>query len=116
VAEHTTDPEQPIAWRAIVEDEAVRSSEGEAVGTVYDVLGSKEDDIFHGIVVHLGRLGHRVLVLADDVQLITASHVDAALSSAELHALPPHADEHTFHLGVSGIFRKHASWTTDKDR
>jgi hypothetical protein len=116
VAQNATDPEQPVAWRAIVEDEQVRSSDGKEVGTVYDVLGSKEDDIFHGIVVHLGRLGHRVLVLADDVRLITGSHVDVALTSTELHALPPHTDEHTFHLGVTGTFRKHVGWTTDKDR
>jgi hypothetical protein len=116
VAPDATDPERPIAWRAIVEDEPVRSSDGEDVGTVYDVLGSKEDDIFHGVVVHLGRLGRRVLVLADDVGLIAASHVEVALTSAELHALPPHTDELTFHLGVTGRFRKHAGWTSDRDR
>ena len=83
MTQNSTDADQPIAWRAIVEDEPVRSSDGEAVGTVYDVVGSKEDDIFHGIVVHLGRLGHRVLVMADDVTLITAIHVDVSLTSAQ---------------------------------
>jgi hypothetical protein len=116
VVQNKLDPEQPIAWRAIVEDGPVRSSDGEDVGTVYDVLGSKEDDIFHGIVVHLGRLRHRVLVLADDVTLITASHVDVSLTSAQLHALPKHEDEHTFHLGMTGLFRKHVGWTSDQDR
>ena len=116
MTQNTTDADQPIAWRAIVEDEPVRSSDGEAVGSVYDVVGSKEDDIFHGIVVHLGRLGHRVLVLADDVTLITGKHVDVSLTSAQLHALPKHAEEHTFHLGVTGLFRKHVGWTSDQDR
>jgi hypothetical protein len=116
VTQNTPDAEQPIAWRAIVEDEQVRSSEGDDVGTVHDVLGSKEDDIFHGIVIHLGRRGQRVLVLANDVTLITPSHVDVSLTSTELHALPEHADEHTFHLGVTGMFRKHVGWTSDKDR
>lgn len=116
MAQDAPDPEQPVAWRSIVENEPVRSSDGENVGTVYDVLGSKEDDIFHGVVVHLGRLGHRVLVLADDVELITESHLDVSLTSAELHALPVHTDEHTFHLGMTGRFRKHVGWTPDKDR
>jgi hypothetical protein len=116
VAQNTPDADQPIAWRAIAEDEPVRSSEGDDVGTVYDVLGSKEDDIFHGIVVHLGRLGHRVLVLADDISLITVGHVDVGLTSDALHALPKHTDEHTFHLGVGGLFRKHVTWTKDSDR
>jgi hypothetical protein len=116
VNQNQPDADDPIAWRAIVEDAPVRSSDGKDVDTVYDVLGSNEEDIFHGIVVHLGRLGHRVLVLADDVSLITRSHVDVSLTSAELHALPVHAEEHTFHLGMTGTFRKHPGWTADKDR
>ena len=108
--------EEPIAWTAIIEDTHVRSSDGEDVGTVYDVLGSKEDDIFHGIVVHLGRLGHRVLVLADDVSLISRSRVDVAVSSAQLHALPEHTEEHAFHLGVTGVLRRRPGWSEDKDR
>jgi hypothetical protein len=42
--------------------------------------------------------------------------VDVALSSAELHGLPEHADEHTFHLGVTGLFRRRPGWSEDKDR
>jgi hypothetical protein len=86
------------------------------VGTISDLLGSNQEDIFHGIVVHLGRLGHRVLVVADDVTVITRSHVDVALTSAEIHALPEHAEDHEYHLGVTGMFRKHPGWIEDKDR
>jgi len=56
VAQSSTDTDAPIAWRAIVEDGPARSWDGETVGTVYDVLGSN-DDIFHGVVIHLSRLG-----------------------------------------------------------
>ena len=55
-------------------------------------------------------------MLADDVSLITGSHVDVSLTSAQLHALPKHTDEPTFHLGVTGTFRKHVGWTSDEDR
>jgi hypothetical protein len=116
VTQNAADADEPIAWRAILEDTPVRSSDGQEVGTVYDVLGSKEDDIFHGILVHLGRLGHRVLVLADDVSLITRGHVDVARTSAELHALPEHTEERTFHLGVAGMFRRRPGWSKDQDR
>jgi PRC-barrel domain len=116
VAQNSSDSEQPVAWRAIVQDEPVRSSDGEAVGTVYDLLGSDEEDIFRGIVVHLGRLGQRVLVDADDVSLITRSHVDVSLTSTEIHALLPHSEDREFHLGVTGRFRKHPGWIADKDR
>ena len=47
-----TDTDQPIAWRGVPKDTAVRS-EGEQVGTLYDLLGSDEEDIFLGIVVQL---------------------------------------------------------------
>ena len=116
MAQNPPDADEPIAWMAIIEDTPVRASDGEDVGTVYDVLGSKEDDIFHGIVVHLGRLGRRVLVLADDVTLISRSRVDVALSSAQLHAVAEHKEEHTFHLGVTGIFRRRPGWSEDRDR
>ena len=107
---------EPISWRSVVYGTPVVAADGARVGTVHEVLGSDEEDIFHGIVVHLGRLGHRVFVLADDVSLITRSHVAVSLTSADLHALPVHAEEHTFHLGMTGLFRKHPGWTTDKDR
>ncbi len=108
--------DDPIAWRAVAQDIAVHSSEGEAVGTMSDLLGSDQEDIFHGIVVHLGRLGHHVFVPADQVSLITRSHVDVALTSDEIHALPEHDEERQFHVGIVGFFRKHAGWIQDKDR
>ena len=45
-AERAHDPEQPIAWRAVLQETPVRSSEGEHVGHIVDLLGSDEEDIF----------------------------------------------------------------------
>jgi len=70
----------------VPENTPVRS-DGEQVGTVYDLLGSHEEDIFHGIVVQLKSKGRRVFVPADDVAALTASHVDVSLSAGELGAL-----------------------------
>ncbi len=116
MAQNPTDPDQPIAWRAVAADTPVRSADGHDVGTVYDVLGSNEEDIFHGIVIQLSGSGSRVLVGADDVDLMTASRVEVGFTDTQLHALPAHTDEHTFHLGVTGRFRKHTGWVEDKDR
>jgi hypothetical protein len=110
------DPEQPIAWRAVLEDTQVRSSEGEQVGTLYDMLGSDQKDIFHGIVVQLGFLGHRVFVPADDVTLMTPSHIDVAYTSEELNALPEHTEERQSELGWVGVLRKSLGWTRERDR
>jgi hypothetical protein len=116
MSDPSIDPEQSIAWRAVPQDTPVRSADGEAVGTLFDLLGSDREDIFHGIVVHLGRLGHRVFVPADQVTRLTPSHVDVALNSDQLHALPPHDEERQFDLGMVGFIRKHVGWTREKDR
>ncbi|MFI5258392.1 MAG: hypothetical protein ACHQ01_02100 [Candidatus Limnocylindrales bacterium] len=109
------DPDQPIAWRAVPQDAEVRS-DGQPVGTLYDLLGSHEEDIFHGIVVKLRVGQRRVFVPADDITLLTATHVDVALSAAEMGALAEHTDEREFQLGMVGRFRKHPGWVKDRDR
>jgi hypothetical protein len=100
---------------AVPEDTAVRS-DGQQVGRVYDVLGPHEEDIFHGIVVQLRSGSRRVFVPADDVILITASHVDVSLSPGEIGALPEHTEERQFELGMVGHLRKHLGWVKEKDR
>jgi hypothetical protein len=107
--------DEPVAWRAVPEDVEVRS-DGQPVGTLYDLLGSHEEDIFHGIVVKLRSGSRRVFVPADDVVLLTASHVDVSLSAAEVGALPEHTEERGFGLGMVGLFRKHVGWAREKDR
>ena len=108
--------EDPIAWRGVAQDTPVHSSEGQEVGTLSDLLGSDQEDIFHGLVVHLGRFGHHVFVPADQVTLMTRSHVDVALTSDELHALPKHDEERQYDVGIVGFFRKHPGWVREKDR
>jgi hypothetical protein len=110
-----SDPDQPIAWRAVPEDAAVRS-DGQQVGTLYDLLGSDEEDIFHGIIVQLWSGSRRVFVPADDVILMTTSHVDVSLSAGEIGALPEHTEERQFELGMVGHLRKHLGWVKEKDR
>ncbi len=105
----------PIAWRVVPEHAPVFSSDGEAVGTVSEVLGSEEEDIFHGMEVHLGRLGHRVLVTADGIAGMTTAGVTLAMTSDEVHALPEHTEERAFELGWTGIIHKHLGWVKEKD-
>ena len=113
--EANEDADQPIAWRGVREETAVRS-DGRQVGTVYDILGSDDEDIFHGIVVQLRPGSRRVFVPADDVVLMTASYIDLSLSAVEMAALPEHTEERQFGLGMVGHFRKHLGWVKEKDR
>ncbi|MGZ6256813.1 MAG: hypothetical protein ACXWMB_07335 [Candidatus Limnocylindria bacterium] len=115
-ADRPRDPEQPIAWRGVLEDTPVRSSEGEQVGMLADLLGSDQEDIFHGIVVHLARSGREVFIPADDVTLMTPSHIDVAYTSDQLHGLPVHTDERQSELGWVGLFRRRLGWKREEDR
>ncbi len=104
----------PVSWRDVTHNMPVLSSDGESVGHVTEVLGSQQEDIFHGIEVHLGRLGHRVVVLADQVASISTASVVLSLTSAEVEALPEHTEERAFELGWTGL-RKHLGWVEEKD-
>lgn len=114
--EQDVDRDQPVAWRAVPEDTPVRSQDGQTVGTLYDLLGSHEEDIFHGLVVQLAGEKRRVLIAADDVDLLTAGHVDVDLTAREIRALPDHADERIFDARITGTFRKRLGWMREKDR
>ncbi len=105
----------PISWRDIPENLPVVSSDGESVGRVSEVLGSQEEDVFHGLEVHLGRLGHRVLVPAAQVGEMTTGAVTLAITSAEVHALPEHTEERAYELGWTGRFRKRIGWVREND-
>jgi hypothetical protein len=110
------DPEQPIAWRVVPQDVEVRSSDGVSVGTLEDLLGSDEEDIFHGLIVKTADGNRTVFIPSENVTLLTGSHVDLSFSADEVRALPDHSAEKTFHLGWKGIFNKTVGWIEEKDR
>jgi uncharacterized protein YrrD len=106
--------EEPIAWPAILSDTLVYASDGQEVGAISDVLGSQEEDIFHGIVVRTGALSHETMIPAAHVSRITSRRIDVDLSSDEVRALPHYVEEQTYHLGIVGLFRKRLGWVPDK--
>ena len=120
MTQQSNDAETPIAWRGVAQNTPVVTSDGEKAGTVADVLGSADEDIFHGLVVHLGRLGHHVLVPADHVRLMTASQVSVQETSAEIHALPKYVEAAEYEVGTESFLGtgllKHLGWKREKDR
>lgn len=102
----------PISWRAIVYGTPVLASDGTNLGTVKEVLGSDEEDIFHGVRVAVD--GHRDAMLpASDVSGLTAGAVTADLTPADFQALPAYDETATYHLSSVGRFRKHLGWKQD---
>jgi hypothetical protein len=106
--------EQPIAWTAILQNEAVLASDGQQIGIVSDVLGA--EDIFHGILVRTGVDDHDVMVQASDVHAITTRAVQVALTPDEVRALPPFEPEGSFRLGITGLFGRALGWVHDDGR
>jgi hypothetical protein len=80
--------EREVAWLAMPEKAPVMDEAGQEIGRAEEVLGDREDDIFHGIVVKLSRGGQRVEVRADRIPKITTRRVYTDLAEDELGQLP----------------------------
>ena len=80
--------EREVAWLALPEKAPVLDEAGEEIGRAEELLGDREDDIFHGIVVKLAKGGHKVEVRADQIAKITTRRVYTNLAADELEKLP----------------------------
>jgi hypothetical protein len=80
--------EREVAWLAMPEKAPVIDEAGDEIGRAEELLGDREDDIFHGIVVKLARGGHRVEVRANRIPKITTHRVYTDLAADELEQLP----------------------------
>jgi hypothetical protein len=83
------DEEREVAWLAMPEKAPVMGESGEEIGRMEELLGDKEDDIFHGIVLKLARGGHKVEVRANRIPKITTRRIYTDLTTDELEHLPP---------------------------
>jgi hypothetical protein len=106
--------DQPVSWKTILADTPVYSSDDKEVGTIHEVLGSEQADIFHGIVVRSGLLGKDVVVLAQQVTALADRRIDLALSAEQVRALEPFQEEESYHLGIVGLFRHRPGWVPER--
>jgi hypothetical protein len=68
----------------------VVDSAGEKVGTLDEVLGDKNADIFDGLAVATGVLGKPVYVPAERVGEITEGRIQLELSAEQVDRLEPY--------------------------
>jgi hypothetical protein len=106
---------QAIAWRSVVYGTPVVSSDGARLGEVREMLGSDEDDIFHGIRVALSERQRDVLIPSDAVTSLTATEVRTSLTGTDLDALPAYEETATYHVASVGWLRKHLGWKKDSE-
>jgi len=104
-----------VSWRGIVYGTAVDAADGTPVGTVHEVLGSDEEDIFHGI--RLTRSGHPdVMIAAEDITDMTTAAISTSLTTADVDALPAYNETATYHLASVGWLRKHLGFVKDSSK
>ena len=104
-----------VSWRTIVYGTDVDAADGTEVGTVHEVLGSDEEDIFHGIRVT--RSGQSdVMIAAEDITDMTASAITTSLTVDDVNALPAYSEAATYHLASVGWLRKHLGFVKDSTK
>ena len=104
------DDETVVAWRAMPYRAPVVAADSSEIGTAESLLGDEEEDIFHGIVVKRKPGGAALEIPAARIKKITAKHVVTDLTADDVAALPRYREEHWFHIGWGGLFRKHPEW------
>ena len=105
--------ERPLAWNAVLDLTPVYSSDGEEVGGVHEVVGA--EDIFHGLVISHGVLGHEVMVPGEVVGTITNRRIDLKLNAEQVRDLPVYEPQASYELGFKGLFGKHLGWIRDRE-
>jgi len=78
--------ETPVAWTVMPEHVPVVGADGSELGIAEEVLGDREEDIFHGIVMRR-RDGQLVELLAEHVRKTTEQHVVTDLTGSDAEAL-----------------------------
>ena len=79
----------PVSWLQIAQGWSVVTSDGVSIGSVTQVEGDKQDDIFDGLAVELAQPGQIVYVPGEQVGLIYPGQATLKIASAAVGTLEP---------------------------
>ncbi|HVM17873.1 MAG TPA: PRC-barrel domain-containing protein [Gaiellaceae bacterium] len=88
----------PVSWKVVEKGWKVVAADGEELGSVHDVVGDANADIFNGLNVSPGVLRHSRYVPAERVAAIWEGRVELDLDAgaferlAEAEPAPPSAE------------------------
>jgi uncharacterized protein YrrD len=83
----------PVAWTVVERGWAVAASDGSEVGSVVEVLGDPEADIFDGLAVGVGTVLNRpVYVPSEQVGAIEEGTVHLTIDADEYGRLSPYQE------------------------
>ncbi len=109
----TRNPADPVSWLQIEQGWSVVTSDGVEIGTVEQVAGSKQDDLFDGLAVQgagSARLGY---VAGEDVGLIYPGRVTLKLDAAHTADLPAYTEaarHETLRPGSPSLADRASGW------
>jgi uncharacterized protein YrrD len=81
------DPNRPVSWLLVEPGWSVLGADGSRIGTVEEVLGDEERDIFSGLAVATGMLGKPRFVPAERVTTIEPERVATDVHPNEVDLL-----------------------------
>jgi hypothetical protein len=81
----------PVSWLLVEEGWRVVGPGGHVLGTVHDVLGDEEVDIFSGLAVRPGLLGTTRHLPAERVRRITTGCIEVDVDAEAFERLDAHA-------------------------
>jgi hypothetical protein len=83
----SSDATDPVSWLQIAQGWSVVTSDGLSIGSVVQIEGDKQDDIFDGLAVQSAQSGPIVYVPGEQVGLIYPGRVTLKIASADAGAL-----------------------------
>ena len=108
----------PVSWKVVEKGWAVYDREGEQIGTIHEIAGDTEHDIFDGFGVKTGTLGGVKYVPAEIVDSIAEGEVRLTISGAEIAPLDDMRAEVEEDVipEKSTWYQRLAWWTTGRNR
>ncbi|HEY2073874.1 MAG TPA: hypothetical protein VGG88_09905 [Gaiellaceae bacterium] len=108
----------PVAWKAVEKGWAVVDRDGEQVGTIHEIAGDEEADIFDGFGIKTHVLGPEKYVPAEIVAGIVEGEVRLSIPRSGVEQLEDmHAEvEERILPEKSTWYQRLAWWTTGRNR
>jgi hypothetical protein len=110
----------PVAWTMIESGWKVFDAEGEEIGTVDEVTGDKNVDIFDGLAIKQGTLSKDQYVPSENVAQILEGEVHLSLTRPQVEALEtfvePAAEEQIIPEKSTWYQRFAWKWLTGRKR
>lgn len=107
----------PVSWLQIQQGWNVLTSDGTSIGTVAQIEGDKQDDIFDGLAVESGDPVQVRYVPGEQVGMIYPGEVTLKIAAAEAATLAPFEappPETTWHPGKPPFTKRVSNWLHGK--